>query len=78
MKVFKIKFSQIIAKLRIMANIASSKNKCGNIKHLAISNIQSVTMEKAPLIKVCINSANGFYELEVLPDSGTDILTIGQ
>ena len=45
-----------------------------NIKHLTISNIQSVTMEKAPLIKVCITSANGSIELEVLPDSGAYIL----
>ena len=30
-------------------------------------------MEKAPLIKVCITSANGSSELEVHPDSGADI-----
>ena len=35
-------------------------------------------MEKAPLIKVCITSANGSSELEVLPDSGADILAAGK
>ena len=44
-----------------------------NVKHLTIFNIQSINMEKAPLIKVCITSANGSSELEVLPDSVADI-----
>ena len=45
-----------------------------NVNHLTISNIQSVTMDKAPLIKVCITLVHGSSELEVLPDSGADIL----
>ena len=40
-----------------------------NVKCLTISNIQSATVEKAPLIKVHIISANGSSESEVLPDS---------
>ena len=35
-------------------------------------------MEKAPLIKVCITSANSSSKLEVLPDSGADILVAGK
>ena len=60
-----------------MVNNASSKNKCGNIKHLATSNIQCVTMEKAPLKYVSLLPMVP-SELEVLPDSGADILTTEQ
>ena len=51
-----------------------------NVEHYALSNLQHSKCHngKAPLIKVCINSANESYELEVLPDSGADILTTGQ
>ena len=35
-------------------------------------------MEKAPLIKVCITSDNGSSELEILRDSGADILAAGK
>ena len=56
-----------------MANNASSKNKCGNIKHLATSNFQSVTMEKA-LLKYILLQPMVPSELEVLPDSGADTL----
>ena len=30
-------------------------------------------MEKVPLIKVCITSANSSSELEILPDSGANV-----
>ena len=48
------------------------------VRHLTISNIQSIKTERAPLVKVGIASANGSSELEVLPDSGADISAAGK